>query len=130
GDTGGPLLNASGQLTAVNSRSWQGGCLGTPATETRTGATSTRTDDLTQWIQDTVRPGVQNDLNGDGRSDAVMTYYHGDGSIGFYTALGNTVGGFGDFTVGYTVPANSWDRASMKLVSGDFNGDRRSDLAM
>ncbi|MGO4463892.1 FG-GAP repeat domain-containing protein, partial [Streptomyces sp. M-16] len=70
------------------------------------------------------------DANGDGRADAVMTYYHGDGSIGFYTALGNTVGGFGDFTVGYTVPANSWDRASMKLVSGDFNGDRRSDLAM
>ncbi|WP_371675476.1 trypsin-like serine protease [Streptomyces sp. NBC_01276] len=130
GDTGGPLLNASGQLTAINSRSWQGGCLGTPATETRTGATSTRTDDLTQWIQDTVRPGVQNDLNGDGRSDAVMTYYHADSSIGFYTALGNTGGGFGDFTVGYTVPASSWDRASMKVVSGDFNGDRRTDLAM
>ncbi|MFF4583809.1 S1 family peptidase, partial [Streptomyces sp. NPDC001373] len=103
GDTGGPLLNAAGELVGINSRSWQGGCLGTPTTETRTGAITTRTDDLAQWIRDTVRPGVQHDLNGDGRSDAVMTYYHADGSIGFYTSLGNAGGGFGDFTPGYTV---------------------------
>ncbi|MFB7449251.1 RICIN domain-containing protein [Streptomyces sp. NPDC056194] len=51
GDTGSPLLNASGQIVAVNSRSWQGGCLGAPATETRTGALSTRTDDLADWLR-------------------------------------------------------------------------------
>ncbi|MFF3849387.1 trypsin-like serine protease [Streptomyces sp. NPDC002328] len=51
GDTGGPLLNAAGQLVGVNSRSWQGGCLGTAATETRTGAVSTRVDDLADWIR-------------------------------------------------------------------------------
>ncbi|MFE0336420.1 trypsin-like serine protease [Streptomyces sp. NPDC058955] len=50
GDAGGPLLNAAGELVGVNSRSWQGGCLGAPATETRTGAVSTRTDDLGTWI--------------------------------------------------------------------------------
>ncbi|MFJ7154207.1 trypsin-like serine protease [Streptomyces sp. NPDC101118] len=50
GDTGGPLLNASGQLVGVNSRSWQGGCLGAPATETRTGAISSRADGLGSWI--------------------------------------------------------------------------------
>ena len=49
GDTGGPLLNAAGQLVAINSRSWQGGCLGTPATETRTGAISARADNLSVW---------------------------------------------------------------------------------
>ncbi|MEW1636804.1 trypsin-like serine protease, partial [Streptomyces sp. NPDC093801] len=130
GDTGGPLLNTAGELVGVTSRSWQGGCLGTPATETRTGALSTRTDDLAQWIQDTVRPATRRDLNGDGRSDAVMVYHHADGSIGFFTSLGNTAGGFGDFTAGYTVPPNSWDRASMKLISGDFNGDRRTDIGM
>ncbi|MFI5986090.1 FG-GAP repeat domain-containing protein, partial [Streptomyces sp. NPDC051555] len=70
------------------------------------------------------------DFNGDGRSDVVMAYYHADSKIGFYTSLANAGGGFGDFTVGYTVPVNSWDRGSMKLVSGDFNGDRRADLAM
>ncbi|WP_329448723.1 S1 family peptidase (plasmid) [Streptomyces sp. NBC_01426] len=50
GDTGGPLLNAAGELVAVNSRSWQGGCLGTNPTETRTGAVSARVDDLREWI--------------------------------------------------------------------------------
>ncbi|MFJ6053461.1 trypsin-like serine protease [Streptomyces sp. NPDC092307] len=50
GDTGGPLLNPAGELVGVNSRSWQGGCLGTAATETRTGAIAARTDDLAAWI--------------------------------------------------------------------------------
>ncbi|MEU3750701.1 MULTISPECIES: S1 family peptidase [Streptomyces] len=52
GDTGGPLLNAAGELVGVNSRSWQGGCLEVPATETRTGAVSARTDDLGEWIDE------------------------------------------------------------------------------
>ncbi|MEU8779148.1 RICIN domain-containing protein [Streptomyces sp. NPDC048606] len=51
GDTGGPLLNAADQLVAVNSRSWQGGCLGTATTETRTGALSARVDDLGPWLR-------------------------------------------------------------------------------
>ncbi|MEU1425171.1 trypsin-like serine protease [Kitasatospora sp. NPDC005751] len=51
GDTGAPLLretNGKAELVAVASRSWQGGCLG--ETETRTGASSTRTDDLSAWV--------------------------------------------------------------------------------
>ncbi|MFJ4185033.1 trypsin-like serine protease [Kitasatospora sp. NPDC089509] len=54
GDAGAPLLrdkNGTTEIAAIASRSWQGGCLDTPATETRTGATSTRTDDITGWIQ-------------------------------------------------------------------------------
>ncbi|MHA4774425.1 trypsin-like serine protease [Streptomyces sp. MSC1_001] len=61
GDTGGPLLNAAGALVGVNSRSWQGGCLGGDPAETRTDAVSVRTDDLREWI-DGVRsstPGWQ-----------------------------------------------------------------------
>ncbi|MEU6974083.1 trypsin-like serine protease [Kitasatospora aureofaciens] len=57
GDAGAPLLrdkNGSTQIAAVASRSWQGGCLGTPTTETRTSAVNTRTDDLAGWIQNTV----------------------------------------------------------------------------
>ncbi|MEU3075332.1 trypsin-like serine protease [Streptomyces laurentii] len=50
GDTGGPLLNAAGELVGVNSRSWQGGCLGVNAAETRTGAISARVDGLASWI--------------------------------------------------------------------------------
>ncbi|MFI6639043.1 trypsin-like serine protease [Streptomyces sp. NPDC050504] len=51
GDTGGPLLNGSGRIVGINSRSWQGGCLGIAPTETRTGAISVRTDDLAAWLE-------------------------------------------------------------------------------
>ncbi|MEU9036367.1 S1 family peptidase, partial [Streptomyces sp. NPDC048352] len=96
GDTGGPLLNAAGELVGVNSRSWQGGCLGTDPAETRTGAVSVRTDDLGGWVEETVRRSIaQRDVNGDGRSDAVMVYHHADGSIGFYSSLAKADGGFG-----------------------------------
>ncbi|MFF4583632.1 trypsin-like serine protease [Streptomyces sp. NPDC001373] len=56
GDTGGPLLNAAGELVGVNSRSWQGGCLGAADTETRTGAVSARTDNLGDWIDRITMP--------------------------------------------------------------------------
>ncbi|MET9470285.1 S1 family peptidase [Streptomyces sp. NPDC006544] len=49
GDTGGPLFDSAGWLVGINSRSWQGGCLGTPAAETRTGAISARADNLRVW---------------------------------------------------------------------------------
>ncbi|MFB7470517.1 trypsin-like serine protease [Kitasatospora sp. NPDC056184] len=54
GDTGAPVIRGTGagaELVAVASRSWQGGCLG--VTETRTGATGTRTDDVFGWINTT-----------------------------------------------------------------------------
>ncbi|MGW4897935.1 trypsin-like serine protease [Kitasatospora sp. NPDC004240] len=53
GDAGAPMTldrNGTSELVAIATRSWQGGCLGTPASETRTGATATRVDDLEQWI--------------------------------------------------------------------------------
>ncbi|MET8756199.1 RICIN domain-containing protein [Streptomyces sp. NPDC004667] len=65
GDTGGPLLNSAGQVVGVNSRSWQGGCLGAPTTETRTGAISARTDDLADWLRDVrfTTASIQNALS-------------------------------------------------------------------
>ncbi|MFE2839887.1 trypsin-like serine protease [Streptomyces mirabilis] len=54
GDTGGPILTTTGGRTViagVSSLSWQGGCLGTDAAETRTGAVAARVDDLTAWVQ-------------------------------------------------------------------------------
>ncbi|MFE6869431.1 trypsin-like serine protease [Kitasatospora sp. NPDC057692] len=67
GDAGAPLLAArsgSVQVLAIASRSWQGGCLGAPAAETRTSATSSRVDDLGTWIKEArystadVKPGT------------------------------------------------------------------------
>ncbi|MFF2750532.1 trypsin-like serine protease, partial [Kitasatospora sp. NPDC058048] len=65
GDTGAPVIRetaAGAELVAVVSRSWQGGCLG--ETETRTGASHTRVDDLGTWIKEVrystadVKPGT------------------------------------------------------------------------
>ncbi|KDN80638.1 ricin-type beta-trefoil lectin domain protein [Kitasatospora cheerisanensis] len=50
GDTGAPVVNTTGEITGVVSRAWQAGCLGTPASETRTGAQAARVDDLGAWI--------------------------------------------------------------------------------
>ncbi|MEU6227018.1 RICIN domain-containing protein [Streptomyces sp. NPDC047042] len=53
GDTGGPVVRTVGgvpQLAALNSRSYQGGCLGIDAAETRTGGIATRVDDLSTWV--------------------------------------------------------------------------------
>ncbi|MFF3518833.1 trypsin-like serine protease [Streptomyces sp. NPDC002573] len=54
GDTGGPALTTTDGRTTVagvNSRSWQGGCRGTDASESRTGAMAARVDDLSGWVQ-------------------------------------------------------------------------------
>ncbi|WUB73563.1 RICIN domain-containing protein [Streptomyces sp. NBC_00576] len=53
GDTGGPVIRTVGgvpQLAALNSRSYQGGCFGIDAAETRTGGIATRIDDLSSWV--------------------------------------------------------------------------------
>ncbi|WP_198520609.1 trypsin-like serine protease [Kitasatospora sp. CB02891] len=50
GDNGAPLFNAAGEITALVSRAWQGGCLETPASETRTGASATRVEGIASAI--------------------------------------------------------------------------------
>ncbi|MET9229433.1 tachylectin-related carbohydrate-binding protein [Lentzea sp. NPDC003310] len=57
GDAGGPVFREAGgtpQLVALNSRSWQNGCL--LVTETRKGSTGTRVDDLASWITKQIVP--------------------------------------------------------------------------
>lgn len=61
GDAGGPALRGSDagvELVAVHNASWQGRCLGTGASETRTGASEARIDNVREWLRQTVRGGT------------------------------------------------------------------------
>ncbi|MEV6684067.1 RICIN domain-containing protein [Streptomyces sp. NPDC051130] len=142
GDTGGPALRLKDgrlELAAVNSLSWQGGCLGTDPAETRTGAVEARVDDVAPWI-DQVRkttPDVRlsslvpsvtkvmasGDFNRDGRSDvaAVTT----DGNLHMFAGRSD-----GTFEYGRSMWAmdGSWGSAT-KIIGGDFNGDGFLDIA-
>ncbi|MCY0920337.1 trypsin-like serine protease [Streptomyces sp. H27-G5] len=84
GDTGGPLLNAAGELVAINSRSWQGGCLGTNPTETRTGAVSARVDDLREWIDQAIAPRTTGQVSLLAGGGGVMWSQFGDLGYGEY----------------------------------------------
>ncbi|MFF4830628.1 S1 family peptidase [Streptomyces sp. NPDC001315] len=75
GDTGGPevrVTNGQAQLVGINSRSWQGGCFGIDATETRTGGVATRVDDLGTWVAGKVGATRVNDFNCDGIEDIAV----------------------------------------------------------
>ncbi|WP_437009509.1 trypsin-like serine protease [Streptomyces sp. enrichment culture] len=132
GDTGGPLLrpkDSGFEIVGINARSWQGGCLG--ETETRTGAVSTRVDDVAPWIQQVrLAPMVQQvtevitlaDFNGDARQDLAAVLK--DGSL--HTFYGRTDGGL---QYGRELWHDKGWRQVTKIVGGDFNGDGKADIA-
>lgn len=69
------------------------------------------------------------DFDGDGRDEVAAWYDYGDGHdavIGF--SLG-TDGKFGGRREMLNLPAGSYERPQMKIVTGDYNGDGRDDLA-
>lgn len=122
GDAGGPVVRTNGQvqeLIAVTSRSWQGGCLGTPATETRTGALATRIDDVRAWITGNVTP-VAGDMNGDNKPDMVAV--DDEGKLLLYPGLGT--GAIGAPTV---IGTGGWAGSSV-THRGDWTGDGMEDV--
>ncbi|MGW8328162.1 FG-GAP-like repeat-containing protein [Streptomyces sp. NPDC055897] len=124
GDAGAPAVRTNGgvsELVAVNSRSWQGGCLGTDAAETRTGALDVRVDDLAGWVQQTAFR-VQDDFTGDGIADlaaiwddGTMHIYPGDKAKGLAGTQTQQVGG------------NAW-KTTKQLAKGDFTNDGIADV--
>ncbi|MEV7730451.1 RICIN domain-containing protein [Streptomyces sp. NPDC087917] len=142
GDTGGPALRQKGgalELAAVNSLSWQAGCLGADAAETRTGAVDVRLDDVAGWI-DQVRgttPEVRlaslvpkvtgvlttGDFNRDGRTDVAAVT--DDGNL--HTFAGRSDGTF-EYGRSLWTSDGSWGGAT-KIIGGDFNGDGMTDIA-
>ncbi|MCL5291542.1 MAG: N-acetylmuramoyl-L-alanine amidase, partial [Actinobacteria bacterium] len=76
---------------------------------------------------------VTNDVNADGKSDATAFYDYGGGTAGAWVF--KTAGG-GANPLGLTFVAEPWwksapgnfDLSKVKTVSGDFNGDGKSDV--
>ncbi|WP_242335383.1 trypsin-like serine protease [Streptomyces formicae] len=76
GDSGGPVVRVTGgtaTLAALTSQSWQGGCFGTDAAETRTGGIAARVDDLASWVNSKTGATRITDFNGDGIEDIAMS---------------------------------------------------------
>ncbi|MFE2326258.1 FG-GAP-like repeat-containing protein [Streptomyces sp. NPDC059385] len=137
GDTGGPLLDSTGAVSAVASRSWQGGCLATPSTETRTGAIAARVDGLAGWIgQVTVpRRGAVNeaggndrirwaDFDGDGKADYISVADNGAVSV-WLNRGGNPAGANGWQPLGAVATGLTTDRNRVRFA--DFDGDAKAD---
>ncbi|MHC3391064.1 FG-GAP-like repeat-containing protein [Streptomyces lavendulocolor] len=133
GDTGGPLLDAAGELVGVNSRSWQGGCLGTDPAETRTGAIAARTADLALWITRTTEPRRSAAANEAGGADQVrFADWDGDAKPDYISIAAN-----GNVSVWLNRGPNAWagigrvasgtttDRSRVRLA--DYDGDGRAD---
>ncbi|MET7988889.1 trypsin-like serine protease, partial [Streptomyces sp. NPDC005281] len=140
GDAGGPLIrqkDGKPELAGINSRSWQGGCYGQDATETRTGALSSRVDDTAvhDWVQE-VRGRLREvvtpaDVTGDGRADLVIQGT--DGNITVRTAKAAPSGSPSlRFSTGVLWSAG-WSNylgqpGQGRLYFADVNGDKKADL--
>ncbi|MFE4858037.1 FG-GAP-like repeat-containing protein [Streptomyces sp. NPDC056670] len=124
GDAGGPAVRMNAgtpELVAINSASWQAGCLGADAAETRTGARDVRVDDLSGWIRQTAFR-AQDDLTGDGVADLASVWY--DGTLHLYP--GDKAKGLAG-TQTQLLGGTTW-KTTKQLVKGDFTNDGIADL--
>ncbi|MEV1331355.1 S1 family peptidase [Micromonospora costi] len=131
GDAGGPAFREAGagvELVAINDTSWQHGCLG--ETETRTGATQTRLDDLGDWFRQSVRVQpyaltntVAGEFTGDNRDDLVAVEA-ATGRLWLYPGT-TTARVWADRV--RIEPETDWT-AYRDLVAGQFDGDAHDDL--
>ncbi|MGW2598012.1 S1 family peptidase [Streptomyces klenkii] len=148
GDTGGPAFRDVGgrsELIGVNSRSWQGGCQGTDAKETRTNAIGARVDDLAGWIRSVASPPEP--LRGKDWKKAtnLVSGYFTGGSPGasrhmdlFVTWEDGTASLFQGadgkdpehpFTAEHKMPGKSWFYAK-SIVAGNFTGSGSDGLVV
>jgi V8-like Glu-specific endopeptidase len=88
------------------------------------GASSKWASGAGQWAVDRSK-FLDGDFNGDGRADVAAIYYYGNSvtRIFMWEATGT---GFTDATAKWE--SNGWDASKAKFVSGDFNGDGRTDI--
>ncbi|MGC9501505.1 FG-GAP-like repeat-containing protein [Streptomyces sp. WG7] len=69
------------------------------------------------------------DFDGDGRDDLAAWYDYGDGHDAVIGFTADADGAFGNRTDLWSTPAGNYARGNMKIVTGDYNGDGRDDLA-
>ncbi|MBW5482086.1 FG-GAP-like repeat-containing protein [Streptomyces bambusae] len=86
-----------------------------------TSAKGSFSDDRAKW--------VAGDFNGDGRTDIGAVYGYADGSNALWNFLSNADGTFTPVK-GLTAAAGNFDWNKGTFVAGDFNGDKRADIAM
>ncbi|WP_234042954.1 FG-GAP-like repeat-containing protein [Streptomyces marianii] len=128
-------FDASGNLVVRNAADtttlWESKTIAAGGTATLTDRGNLvvhNTQKQSQWSSNTV---VRNDINGDGRSDIGAWYDFAAGSDATYTFFGQgDNGAIGAPFKSYAAPVGEWDARYMKFVSGDFNGDGRSDMAL
>ncbi|MFD8194202.1 FG-GAP-like repeat-containing protein [Streptomyces wuyuanensis] len=127
-DTSGNLIvrNAADTVTLWESKTTAAG--GHVALQDRGNLVIHNAQNQSLWSSNTV---VRNDINGDGRSDVGAWYDFSAGTDATYTFFGQ--GDNGALSApfkSYAAPVGEWDAKHMKFVSGDYNGDGRSDMAM
>ncbi|MFG3404518.1 trypsin-like serine protease [Streptomyces sp. NPDC048142] len=140
GDTGGPVFREQGgsvELVGVNSRSWMGGCFGTPEEETRTGAVESRVDDLHAWVTETVTAAPYVDFNGDGHRDvavadpkATVAGATGAGLVRVVYGNGAGVSELVQGGPGVNGGPEAGDGFGTALATVDYNADGYTDLVV
>ncbi|MFJ8646224.1 FG-GAP-like repeat-containing protein [Streptomyces sp. NPDC093546] len=72
---------------------------------------------------------VSGDFNADGHADVAAFYGYADGSVATWSFLGESDGTF-KRTLKSTANPSSWSWGASQVRGGDFNGDKRDDLAI
>jgi FG-GAP-like repeat len=80
------------------------------------------------WVFDHVQL-TSGDFNGDGRDEVVALYGYATGGSALFTFASDVSGVFGAPVRSWNVGDNQWWGSSSQLVSGDFNGDGREEVA-
>ncbi|MFE0812959.1 S1 family peptidase [Streptomyces sp. NPDC058794] len=136
GDTGGPVVSG-GKLVGLNSRSFQGGCLGIDEAQTSTAGVIARVDDLASWIDAQVGATRIVDFNGDAVEDIAigdpMATVGGDTTAGLVRVVHGGGKGTAEITQDLDwVPggAEAGDHFGNHLATVDYNEDGYTDLVV
>ncbi|WP_344030317.1 S1 family peptidase [Streptomyces luteireticuli] len=147
GDAGGPAfreMNGAFELAAVNTASWQGGCFGADEAESRTGVTSSRVDDIADWIQQTFARTLLKRSDWKNAQHIVPGYFtggspggrrHMDLFVAWKNGSASLFQGADDddpkypFTAEHKISGSGWQYA-VSVAGGDFTGNGSDGLVV